>query len=268
MRRGGSWPRPRRHVAAHYLLRLIELPNLGETTNESVVVAVVFLTDQISSRLRARRRDWDVFRSAGWENFPARPAADQSTRGAPCNPRSNFGWREFGALGGPSLSFSPSSGEWVHAKIGSSRGEGDTRERGIILEFWTPPSLPLSPFLCRFAVNARWRSLPQPTPIPPPSLPNQRPAQRCVHATERCGRGSALLLNSGKKVTQPLPDSKKLPALVCVCMCVFACMPLRVYSFFSLPFRPFYASMAAAPSLARLLALHRRPRSGDIWRQC
>ena len=33
----GSWPRPRRHVAAHYLLRLIELPNLRETTNESVV---------------------------------------------------------------------------------------------------------------------------------------------------------------------------------------------------------------------------------------
>ena len=30
---GGSWPRPRRHVAAHYLLRLIELPNLRETTD-------------------------------------------------------------------------------------------------------------------------------------------------------------------------------------------------------------------------------------------
>ena len=118
--------------------------------------------------------------------------------------------------------------------------------RGIILEFWTPPPPPLSPFLWRFGGNASPTHPPghSDTAAAVPSMPNQRPTQRCVHV-ERVHPDDKLSTK-----TRNLSPNRRTTLYLYVC--VFACMPLRVYSFF-LPFRPFYASMAAAPPLVFLL---------------
>ena len=174
---GGSWPRPRRHVAAHYLLRLIELPNLRETTN-----------GRIRRRRRRRSHGSNLLKIAGAAARLGRvlaprlgeflTATGSDPRGAPCNPRSNFGRRESLAPSVASLSSLPRS-EWVHAKIGGSREE----RRGIILEFWTPTpplfvpfSLSLFPFLCRFDGNAG-----------SPNPPRYRHRRRCRTNAQRSG---------------------------------------------------------------------------------
>lgn len=134
--------------------------------------------------------------------------------------------------------------------------------RGIILEFWTPPPplfVPFSPFLCRFAVNA-----PPTHPTPYRRAFNVEPVPNAaVRARTACHpddvQDPVFALNTNQKDTQPLPKSKDHPVLVCVCIRMHGTASLF------LPFRPFYASMATAPSPP---PSPRRPRSGDIWRQC